>query len=88
MGDLECDAVVTPARMRRLHKVLKVRKLGDMKRDEIYTVAAAANRLGVHPSTLRRWDHKGILRPSIRTLTGERRYTEADLEAVRKNKEN
>lgn len=41
--------------------------------------------LGVHPSTLRRWDKKGILRPSIRTLTGERRYTEADLEAVRKN---
>ena len=41
--------------------------------------------LGVHPSTLRRWDEKGILRPSIRTPTGERRYTDDDLEAVRKN---
>ena len=49
-----------------------------------YRTAEAAKLLGVHPSTLRRWDHKGILRPSIRTLTGERRYTEADLEAGRK----
>ena len=50
-----------------------------------YRTAEAARLLGIHPSTLRRWDHKGILHPSIRTLTGERRYTEADLEAVRKN---
>ena len=49
-----------------------------------YRTAEAARLLGVHPSTLRRWDEKGILRPSIRTLTGERRYTEADLEAGRK----
>ena len=53
-----------------------------------YRTAEAARLLGIHPSTLRRWDHKGILHPSIRTLTGERRYTEADLEAVRTNKEN
>ena len=53
-----------------------------------YRTAEAAKLLGVHPSTLRRWDEKGILRPSIRTLTGERRYTDADLEAVRKTKEN
>ena len=50
-----------------------------------YRTAEAARLLGIHPSTLRRWDHKGILHPSIRTLTGERRYTDADLEAVRKN---
>ena len=50
-----------------------------------YRTAEAARVLGVHPSTLRRWDEKGILRPSIRTLTGERRYTEADLDAGRKN---
>ena len=49
-----------------------------------YRTAEAARLLGIHPSTLRRWDHKGILHPSIRTLTGERRYTEADLEAGRK----
>ena len=49
-----------------------------------YRTSEAARLLGVHPSTLRRWDEKGVLRPSIRTLTGERRYTEADLEAGRK----
>ena len=49
-----------------------------------YRTAEAAKLLGVHPSTLRRWDEKGILPPSIRTPTGERRYTEADLEAGRK----
>lgn len=66
--------------MRRLHKVLKVRKLGDMKRDEIYTVAAAANRLGVHPSTLRRWDQNGVLKPDFYTATGHRRYYASTLE--------
>ena len=49
-----------------------------------YRTAEAAKLLGVHPSTLRRWDKTGILRPSIRTLTGERRYTEADIQAGRK----
>ena len=47
-----------------------------------YRTAEAARLLGVHPSTLRRWDEKGILRPSIRTPTGERRYTDADLKAI------
>ena len=47
-----------------------------------YRTAEAAKLLGVHPSTLRRWDKTGILRPSIRTPTGERRYTEADLKAI------
>ena len=47
-----------------------------------YRTAEAARMLGVHPSTLRRWDKTGILRPSIRTPTGERRYTDADLKAI------
>ena len=51
--------------------------------DNTYRIAEAARLLGVHPSTLRRWDHKGILHPSIRTPTGERRYTYADIEAAR-----
>lgn len=52
-----------------------------------YRTAEAARLLGIHPSTLRRWDHKGILHPSIRTPTGERRYTEADIREAHKNKE-
>ena len=48
-----------------------------------YRTAEAAKLLGVHPSTLRRWDEKNILPPSIRTPTGERRYTDADIDAAR-----
>lgn len=66
--------------MHRLHKVPQVRKLEDMKRDEIYTVAAAADRLGVHPATIRRWDKKGLLKPDFYTATGHRRYYASSLE--------
>ena len=66
--------------MHRLPKVLKMRKLGVMKRDEICTVAAAANRLGVHPSTLRRWDQNGVLKPDFYTATGHRRYYASTLD--------
>ena len=69
--------------MRDLRDLDDLRKVQGM--DNTYRIAEAAKMLGVHPSTLRRWDKKGILTPSIRTLTGERRYTEADLDAGRKN---
>ena len=68
--------------MRDLRDLQELRNVQGM--DNTYRIAEAAKLLGVHPSTLRRWDEKGILPPSIRTLTGERRYTEADLEAGRK----
>lgn len=69
--------------MLRPHSVRVLRDLDELRKvqgmNNTYRTAEAAKMLGVHPSTLRRWDKKGILRPSIRTLTGERRYTEADL---------
>ena len=66
--------------MRVLRDLQELRNVRGM--DNTYRIAEAAKLLGVHPSTLRRWDEKGILPPSIRTLTGERRYTEADLKAI------
>lgn len=66
--------------MHRLRKVPKVRKLGDMKRDKIYTVATAADMLGVHPATIRRWDQSGVLKPDFYTVTGHRRYYASTLE--------
>ena len=71
--------------MRGLRDLKELRNVQGM--DNTYRIAEAARLLGVHPSTLRRWDEKGILRPSIRTLTGERRYTEADIRNAHKNKE-
>ena len=72
--------------MLRAYSVRVLRDLNELRNvqgmDNTYRIAEAAKLLGVHPSTLRRWDEKGILRPSIRTLTGERRYTEADLKAT------
>ena len=68
--------------MRVLRDLDELRNVQGM--DNTYRTAEAAKLLGVHPSTLRRWDKKGILTPSYRTPTGERRYTEADLEAGRK----
>ena len=66
--------------MRDLRDLEELRNVQGM--DNTYRIAEAAKLLGVHPSTLRRWDEKGVLPPSIRTLTGERRYTEADLKAI------
>lgn len=76
----ECDAVLRAHSMRDLRDLQELRNVQGM--DNTYRIAEAAKLLGVHPSTLRRWDEKGILPPSIRTLTGERRYTEADLKAI------
>lgn len=69
--------------MRDLRDLKELRNVQGM--DNTYRIAEAAKLLGVHPSTLRRWDEKGILRPSIRTPTGERRYTDEDINAGRKN---
>jgi len=51
-----------------------------------YRTAEAAKLLGVHPSTLRRWDKEGVLTPSYRTPSGERRYTDEDLKAGQQKK--
>ena len=66
--------------MRDLRDLEELRNVQGMT--NTYRIAEAAKMLGVHPSTLRRWDKTGILRPSYRTPTGERRYTEADLKAI------
>lgn len=78
--------------MLRPHSVRVLRVLRDLRghaysgpMTNTYRTAEAAKLLAVHPATLRRWDEKGILRPSIRTLTGERRYTEADIQKARED---
>ena len=47
-----------------------------------YTVAAVARRLGVAPATLRTWDRRYGLGPSVHTFGQHRRFTEADVERL------
>lgn len=49
---------------------------------EYLTTAAAADRAGVHPQTLRRWEKTGQLPRQRRTPGGMRRYNSADLDKV------
>ena len=45
-------------------------------------IAALARRTGVAPDTLRKWEQRyGVLRP-VRTVGGQRRYTEMDVQRV------
>ena len=47
--------------------------------DELLTVSAAARRIGVAPSTLRTWDRRYGLGPSIHEVGNHRKYSPSDL---------
>jgi MerR family transcriptional regulator, light-induced transcriptional regulator len=49
-----------------------------------YTPRAVAGMLGIAPTTLRTWDQRYGLGPSIRTDGGHRRYEDADVEVLRR----
>jgi DNA-binding transcriptional MerR regulator len=51
--------------------------------DVALSVAEAAARIGVTAATLRTWDRRYGLAPSIRTAGGHRRYSGADLDRLR-----
>jgi len=44
-----------------------------------FTISAVARRLGVAPATLRTWDRRYGVSPSLRTAGAHRRYTNADV---------
>jgi excisionase family DNA binding protein len=50
--------------------------------DEYLTVKAAAEILGVCPSTLRNWDRAGTLKPHRHPMNRYRLYRRAELEAL------
>jgi MerR family transcriptional regulator, heat shock protein HspR len=52
----------------------------------VYVISVAAELAGVHPQTLRIYERKGLLEPQ-RTVGGNRRYSEADLAAMRRIQE-
>ena len=49
----------------------------------VYVISVAAELAGVHPQTLRIYERKGLLRPA-RTGGGSRRYSEVDLDRLRR----
>ncbi len=49
----------------------------------VYVISVAAELAGVHPQTLRIYERKGLLDPA-RTGGGNRRYSEADIEHLRR----
>ena len=56
-----------------------------MERDDdraVYIISVAAALAGVHPQTLRIYEHKGLLRPA-RTAGNSRRYSDRDIQRLR-----
>jgi len=49
----------------------------------VYVISVAAELAGVHPQTLRIYERKGLVDPA-RTSGGSRRYSEADIEQLRR----
>lgn len=49
----------------------------------VYVISVAAELAGMHPQTLRQYERRGLLNPA-RTRGGNRRYSEADIEVLRR----
>lgn len=59
-------------------------KAGDDRHTRaVYVISVAAEIAGVHPQTLRIYERKGLVDPA-RTSGGSRRYSEADLDMLRR----
>ncbi|HUR18595.1 MAG TPA: MerR family transcriptional regulator [Acidimicrobiales bacterium] len=58
----------------------------DEDRRAVYVISVAAELAGVHPQTLRIYERKGLVDPA-RTVGGSRRYSERDLERLRRIQE-
>ena len=55
----------------------------DRSRRAVYVISVAAELAGVHPQTLRIYERKGLVEPA-RTGGGSRRYSDADVEQLRR----
>lgn len=57
-----------------------------VERRGVYVISVVAELMGMHPQTLRIYERKGLVFPS-RTEGGSRRYSEEDLNTLRKIQE-
>jgi MerR family transcriptional regulator/heat shock protein HspR len=60
--------------------------LGRERTRAVYVISVAAELAGVHPQTLRIYERKGLVDPA-RTIGGSRRYSDADIEQLRRIQE-
>ena len=49
----------------------------------VYVISVAAELAGMHPQTLRIYERRGLVSPA-RTQGGNRRYSDADIEVLRR----
>jgi MerR family transcriptional regulator/heat shock protein HspR len=56
---------------------------GRDRRQAVFVISVAAELAGVHPQTLRIYERKGLVEPA-RTGGGSRRYSEHDIEQLRR----
>jgi MerR family transcriptional regulator/heat shock protein HspR len=61
----------------------RVQMAGDRGSRAVYVISVAAELAGVHPQTLRIYERKGLVDPA-RTGGGSRRYSEHDIERLRR----
>jgi MerR family transcriptional regulator, heat shock protein HspR len=57
--------------------------MADRHSRAVYVISVAAELAGVHPQTLRIYERKGLVDPA-RTAGGNRRYSDSDLERLRR----
>jgi len=57
--------------------------MADPRSRAVYVISVAAELAGVHPQTLRIYERKGLLDPA-RTAGGNRRYSDTDLDRLRR----
>jgi MerR family transcriptional regulator/heat shock protein HspR len=57
--------------------------MADDRERAVYVISVAAELAGVHPQTLRIYERKGLVDPA-RTAGGSRRYSETDIELLRR----
>jgi MerR family transcriptional regulator, heat shock protein HspR len=57
--------------------------MADSRTRAVYVISVAAELAGVHPQTLRIYERKGLLDPA-RTAGGNRRYSDIDLDRLRR----
>src|ERR671916_22254 len=64
----------------------RIRQGSSMSDQAIYVISVAAELAGVHPQTLRVYERKGLLTPQ-RTAGNTRRYSERDIDRLRRIQE-